>query len=157
MLVFNAAWEFPCFRRSFQPFRKNSQLYLTWNFSLFFVYAIFAFLLLNPLTRLNPNPVQIRIKKAIFLCSLWWSMITCSYILDYLWSPFCSPMFYLKNIKVIYKFLTVLKPVLWIREILGWIRIRIRGSMPLTNGSGSGSWIRILLFSSLTFKMPAKN
>jgi hypothetical protein len=30
-----------------------------------------------------------------------------------------------------------------------------RGSMPLTNGSGS--WIRILLFSSLTFKMPAKN
>jgi hypothetical protein len=35
--------------------------------------------------------------------------------------------------------------------------IRIRGSMPLTNGSGSGSWIRILLFSSLTFKMPAKN
>jgi hypothetical protein len=44
---------------------------------------------------------------------------------------------------------------------LGWIRIRIRGSMPLTNGSGSGfgsvSWIRILLFSSLTFKMPAKN
>ncbi len=34
---------------------------------------------------------------------------------------------------------------------------RIRGSMPLTNGSGSGSWIRILLFLSLTFKMPAKN
>jgi hypothetical protein len=29
--------------------------------------------------------------------------------------------------------------------------------MPLTNGSGSGSWIRILLFLSLTFKMPAKN
>jgi hypothetical protein len=42
---------------------------------------------------------------------------------------------------------------------LWWIRIR--GSMPLTNGSGSGfgfgSWIQILLFSSLTFKMPAKN
>ncbi len=37
------------------------------------------------------------------------------------------------------------------------IRFRIRRSMPLTNGSGSGSWIRILLFSSLTFKMPAKN
>ncbi len=35
-----------------------------------------------------------------------------------------------------------------------WIQIRIRGSMPVTNGSGS--WIRILLFSSLTFKMPAK-
>ncbi len=35
----------------------------------------------------------------------------------------------------------------------------LQGSMPLTNvsGSGSGSWIRILLFSSLTFKMPAKN
>ncbi len=41
-------------------------------------------------------------------------------------------------------------PVLRIHDILGWIRIR--GSMPLTNGSGfgSGSWIRILLFSSLT-------
>jgi hypothetical protein len=38
------------------------------------------------------------------------------------------------------------KPVLGIHDILGWIRIR--GSMPLTNGSGSGfgsgSWIRIL-------------
>ena len=35
----------------------------------------------------------------------------------------------------------------------------LQGSMPLTDGSGSGSgsWIRILLFSSLTFKMPAKN
>jgi hypothetical protein len=33
------------------------------------------------------------------------------------------------------------------------------GSMPLTNGfgSGSGSWFRILIFSSLTYKMPAKN
>jgi hypothetical protein len=29
--------------------------------------------------------------------------------------------------------------VLRIHDILGWIRIRIRGSMPLTNGSGS--WI----------------
>ncbi len=48
-------------------------------------------------------------------------------------------------------------PVLRIHDILGWIRIRISGSMPLTNGSGSGSWIRILLFSSLTFKMPVKN
>jgi hypothetical protein len=49
--------------------------------------------------------------------------------------------------------------VLRIHDILGWIRIRIRGSMPLTDGSGSGSgsWIRILLFSSLTFKMPGKN
>ncbi len=46
-----------------------------------------------------------------------------------------------------------LVPVLRIHVILGWIRIR--GSMPLTNVSGS--WIRILLFSSLTFKMPAKN
>jgi hypothetical protein len=45
--------------------------------------------------------------------------------------------------------------VLRIHGILGWIRIRIRGSMALTNGSGSR--IRILLFSSLTFKMPAKN
>ncbi len=45
-------------------------------------------------------------------------------------------------------------PVFRIHDILGWIRIRILGSMLLTNGSGS--WIRILLFSSLTFKMPAK-
>ncbi len=49
----------------------------------------------------------------------------------------------------------ILKSVFRIHEILGWIRIR--GSMPLTSGSGSGSWIRILLFSSLTFKMPTKN
>ncbi len=49
--------------------------------------------------------------------------------------------------------------VLRIYGILVWIRIRIRGSMPLTNGSwsGSGSCIRILLFSSLTFKMPTRN
>ncbi len=48
------------------------------------------------------------------------------------------------------------EPVLQI-HVSNWIRIR--GSMPLTNGSGfgSGSWIRILLFSSLTFKMPTKN
>jgi hypothetical protein len=46
--------------------------------------------------------------------------------------------------------------LLRIHDILGCFRIRIRGSMPLTNGSGSGSWIRILLFSSLTFKIPAQ-
>ncbi len=34
--------------------------------------------------------------------------------------------------------------VLRIHDILGWIRIRIRGSMSPTNGFGSGSWIRIL-------------
>jgi hypothetical protein len=40
-------------------------------------------------------------------------------------------------------------------QCLGWIRIRIRGSMPPeTNGSGSG--IRILIFSSLTFKDASK-
>jgi hypothetical protein len=33
---------------------------------------------------------------------------------------------------------TKYKAVLRIHDILGWIRIRIRGSMPLTNGSGSG-------------------
>jgi hypothetical protein len=49
------------------------------------------------------------------------------------------------------------KAVFRIHDILEWIRIRIRGSMPLTNGSGSGTWIRILLLSSLTFKMPTKN
>ncbi len=44
--------------------------------------------------------------------------------------------------------------MLRIHDILRWIRIR--GSMPLTNGSGSRIRIRILLFSSFTFKMPAK-
>ncbi len=50
-----------------------------------------------------------------------------------------------------------LEAVFRIHGILEWIRIR--GSMPLTNGSGfgSGSWIRILLISSLTFMMPTKN
>ncbi len=32
---------------------------------------------------------------------------------------------------------TLLEPVLRIHDILGWIQIRIRGSMPLTYGSGS--------------------
>jgi hypothetical protein len=45
--------------------------------------------------------------------------------------------------------------VLRIHGILVWILIRIRGFMPLTNGSVS--WIRILPFSSLTFKIPTKN
>ncbi len=47
--------------------------------------------------------------------------------------------------------------VLQIHYILVWIRIRIRlrKSMPLTNGSRIR--IRIPLFSSLTFKMPTKN
>jgi hypothetical protein len=70
----------------------------------------------------------------------------------------------LNIIKVLWRLAKVklfikLEAVLRIHVILGWIRIRIRGSMPLTNGSGfgSGSWIRILLFSSVTFKMPAKN
>ncbi len=55
--------------------------------------------------------------------------------------------------------LIVYSSVFRIHVILVWIRIRIRGSMPLTTGSGSGfgSWIRILLFSSLTLKMPTKN
>jgi hypothetical protein len=43
-----------------------------------------------------------------------------------------------------------------IHDILGWIRIRILGSMLPTGGSGSGFWIQMLLFSSLTFQMPAK-
>ena len=42
--------------------------------------------------------------------------------------------------------------MLRIHDILGWIRIL--GSMPWTNGSGF--WIRILLFLTLTFKMKAK-
>jgi hypothetical protein len=51
------------------------------------------------------------------------------------------------------RYIIELQAVFRIHDILGWIRIL--GSMLLTNGSGS--WIRILLFSSLTFKMPAKN
>jgi hypothetical protein len=53
-------------------------------------------------------------------------------------------------------------PVMRIHDILGLIGIRILGSMPLTNGSGFGfgsgfgSWILILLYSSLTFKMSGK-
>ncbi len=35
-------------------------------------------------------------------------------------------------------------PVLRIHDILGWIRIRIRGSMPLTRGSGSGFFLLFL-------------
>jgi hypothetical protein len=34
---------------------------------------------------------------------------------------------------------TAVLRIQWIHDILVWIRIRIRGSMPLTNGSGSGS------------------
>jgi hypothetical protein len=49
-----------------------------------------------------------------------------------------------------------MEPVFRILDIVVWIRIRIwiRGTMPLTNVSGSV--IRILLFSSLSFKMPQK-
>ncbi len=36
----------------------------------------------------------------------------------------------------------IVKAVLRIHDILGWIRVRIRGFIPLTNGSGS--WIQIL-------------
>jgi hypothetical protein len=42
-----------------------------------------------------------------------------------------------------------LRAVLRIHDILVWIRIRIRGSMPLTNGSGSFYFITDL-------KMPIK-
>ncbi len=46
--------------------------------------------------------------------------------------------------------------MLRIHDILGWM-----GWMTLTNGSGSWIWILLyssdLLYSSLTFKMPAKN
>jgi hypothetical protein len=58
-----------------------------------------------------------------------------------------SPMTHSRNLNSVYI------GMLRIHDILVWIRIRIRGSRPLTNGSGSGSWIRILLFSSLAFKM----
>jgi hypothetical protein len=44
------------------------------------------------------------------------------------------------------------KPVFRIRDIL--VRIRILRSVPLNNGSGS---MQIILFSSVTFKMPTKN
>ncbi len=78
-----------------------------------------------------------------------------------LWIPDPEPSQTDSSVSGTLKRNSVLKTVLRIHDILGWIRIRIRGSMPLTNGSesgfGSGSWIRLLLFSSLTFKMPAKN
>jgi len=45
-------------------------------------------------------------------------------------------------------------PVLRIHNILVWIRIRIHGSTSLTNGSGS--WTRILIFSSLTSRCQPK-
>ena len=68
------------------------------------------------------------------------------------------------NVHITYYFFAhFFQSVLRIHDILGWIRIRIPGSMPLTNrsgfgsGFGSGSWIRTLLFSTLTFKMPTKN
>ncbi len=38
------------------------------------------------------------------------------------------------------------RAVFRIHDILGWIRIRILGSMLLTGGSGSGFWIQMLLF-----------
>jgi hypothetical protein len=71
----------------------------------------------------------------------------------------CQQIYHRLHSSEVMLFFCLLIPVSRIHDILGWIRIRIRGSMPLTNGSGfgSGSWIRILLFSSLTFKMPAKN
>ncbi len=47
-------------------------------------------------------------------------------VLKYLWKPF---------LKIV--FITLSNSVLRIHVILGWIRIR--GSMPLTNGSGYGS------------------
>jgi hypothetical protein len=48
--------------------------------------------------------------------------------------------------------------VLRIHDILGWIRIRIRGSMPTTNGSGFGSGFGSgsCYVTSLNFKMPVK-
>jgi hypothetical protein len=54
--------------------------------------------------------------------------------------------FYPKN-RYRYQFFSALNffqflAVLRVHDILGWIRIRILGSMPLTNGSGS--WIRVL-------------
>ncbi len=49
-----------------------------------------------------------------------------------------------------FPYLSSFSAVFRIHDILVWMRIRIRGWMPLTNGSGS------LLFSPLTFKMPTK-
>jgi hypothetical protein len=42
-------------------------------------------------------------------------------------------------------------------QVLGYIEDQSQSTELTSVGSGSGSWIRILLFSSLTFKMPAKN
>ncbi len=45
------------------------------------------------------------------------------------------------------------QPVLRIHDILVWIRIWIRGSMPLTNGSGSGSFYFIIDFQDANKKL----
>jgi hypothetical protein len=69
-------------------------------------------------------------------------------------------VFFVHKEKHLRKYLIYKKiPVLRIHDILGWIRIQIHSAMPMTNrsGTGSGSWNQILLFSSLTLKMSAKN
>ncbi len=57
------------------------------------------------------------------------------------------------SVQCVHSSLVLIQPVLRIHDILGWIRIR--GSMPLTSGSGSGSGS--CYFRHLTFKIPAKN
>ncbi len=44
-----------------------------------------------------------------------------------------------------------------IRDMLARIRMRILGSVPLTNRSGCGSGSGFCSFSPMTFKMPTKN
>jgi hypothetical protein len=62
--------------------------------------------------------------------------------------PDADPTFFVSDLQDVNKkvfclllfedtFKSLFKAVLRIHDILGWIRIRIRGSMPLTNGSGS--------------------
>ncbi len=48
-------------------------------------------------------------------------------------------LLFLMHRKIKLRSVSIQKAVFRIHEILGWIRIRIRGSMPLTSGSGSGS------------------
>jgi hypothetical protein len=62
------------------------------------------------------------------------SNITCTYIWLRRKQPYIHAYYSISTIQIYFENLST---VLQIHDILGWIRIRIRGSMPLTNGSGS--------------------
>ncbi len=99
-------------------------------------------------------------KKTSFFCCLWKLLQTPTHSQQLNRNFYLPVQKRLQEMKEIFLFLLIAE-VLRIHETL--VRIRICWSMPLTNGFGSGSgsaswsWMPILLFSSLTFKMPTKN